>query len=97
MLQNSLDKLWDTGAADVIEATQKAKQDDIHFYIDQEEERKATMTVKHKALEQATRKKQMRLECEHTQETDIVAPSLVSVSQAERSSNEENSDISEGS
>ena len=61
MFQSSLDKLWDTGAADVIGKTQndgiltpEVKQDDIQFYINQLPERNTTMTSKDKALQLAT-------------------------------------------
>ena len=75
----------------------QAKQDNIQFYIDQKKERNATVTDEDKIFQQATRKKQMRLQREHTVQTKIVAPSFVFVFHAETLSNEENSHISEGS
>ena len=90
------------GAEDQIETihnnhsiTSEVKQENVQFCVDPRKERNATMSGENKVFQQAVTKKQIRIECEHDLETEIVAP--FSVSHAESSNNKENSHISEGS
>ena len=80
---SSLHNFWDIIAIDATEMIQnnrllmpEAKQEDLQFYIDQLKEGNATKTGKDKVFQKTTRKKQIRLEREHTLKTEIVEPVL---------------------